>query len=85
LTFTLWWSDAERIGCAIDVIEPRRDEGDLENRRVVKTRRAQVLMTIRPTNPVSDIAGHNPENRPPTEEVNQFPIRQRFNVMLSWL
>lgn len=39
-------SDAQRIGDAIDIVEPRRDERDLQNCLIVKTGSPQPLMVL---------------------------------------
>ena len=42
-------ADAERIGDSIDVVEPRRDQRDLQNPAVVESDAAQRLMIRRRT------------------------------------
>src|SRR5215472_18834808 len=39
---------SQRIGHAVDVVEPRRDQRDLQDRRIVKSRRPQPLVVILP-------------------------------------
>ena len=45
--FSLPASDAQRICDAVDVIEPGRDQRNLQDRQVVKTDRSQFVMVLR--------------------------------------
>ena len=40
-------SDTERVGDAVDVIEPRRDQSDLQNRLIVKAVGAKFFVPAR--------------------------------------